>query len=274
MTDSTVQCIYQNMFNLRHELLGESIFTSFRTWDGHVYGESLHLERLFLGVKSCFGLDRLSFEHFEKYFFQKNELKKLFKQYPNHYFRLTFYAKEESDLNKFKFALEEIARDVKIKPAAKIKNGLRVSTWPYPFAEGYKLCKNGSYYYHLQARKQALANGHDDAAFVNSKRELLELSTSNIVFRKKNGQFAFPKNKNILEGTTQQLFKDFLSSAGHGFEHEFIHYDKLDHYCNAYAFNAVSLVRDLSSIDDHKFLTSIDQQWQDQFLIYLRECQS
>lgn len=274
MTNPSDQCIWMSMFNMRHELLGESIFTSFRTWRGKVYGLDYHLQRLFKGIKRCYGLDGLGFEQFKDHFFQHEGFEDFLVSHPNHNIRLTFYAEGSADLNKFKFSLSEICLDLKARKLVETQPSLRLMALKYPFSDDYIPAKSGSYFYHLDARKLALRAGYEDAVYTNNRAEVLELSTSNIFFLDKKGEYFFPKNKNILNGVTQNLFISFLENRGCQIHFESIRLNDLGNFVKAYALNSVSLLRQVTAIEDYQFSPDFDKKLYKEFLSYLEETYS
>jgi branched-subunit amino acid aminotransferase/4-amino-4-deoxychorismate lyase len=262
------------MFNMRHELLGESIFTSFRSWDGEIFGLDLHLDRLYTGVKRCYGLNSVSLEQFKKHFFDAERLIALVKSHPNHYFRLTFYADSEINLNKFKFGLAEISLDIKIKAVPASKQKITVQSISYPFSESFRPVKSGSYFYYLDRRKEALRNGFDDAIFISDGGDLLELSTANICFVNQAGEFYFPKGEHLFQGTTTQMFQQFLLSSQRKVRLINVNIDTISQFTSAYALNAVSLIRKISKIADQNFDILEDEKLIFEFKNYLKESHS
>ena len=259
------------MLNLRHELYGESVFTSFRTFEGKVFGKDLHLRRLYLAVKACYLLADLSFEDFETYFNLESKLQYLNLANPDSYIRLTIYSSKVSSLSHFKFELSELQLDIKIKDYQENVLGIKLKTESYPYSESYRPIKAGSYFQQLLLRKEALADGFDDVSFVGIDGQLLELSTSNIIFKNTQGHFITPKGDYFLRGTTLTLFENYCTERGLLFRVEDIKITDVKNLEAAFALNAVSIIKKIKSINSFEFKENDIDRLRSDFLKYLLE---
>ena len=240
------------MRNLRHELYGESVFTSFRTLNSKVLGLDLHLERLLSGVKDIFGFCDMSKEAFFSFFINDLNLDLKFKEYPNHYFRLTIYSEGSTELNRYSFSLGEMKVNLSTKPIEELpKKSLKLKTFPSPFSEFYNPCKTGSYQPLLFFRKKALKMGYDDVLFM-AGNNVLEASSSNIVFIKEN-KIITPDDPRILHGVTLQCLESYIEKTSYRFGKEVVTLRDLKEIDACFSLNSVKGIIPVERIDDYIF---------------------
>lgn len=270
------------MFNLRHELYGESIFTSLRSVDGKIFGFPLHIDRMFVHACLCFGLSIADKKSFIEYFIEasglREKIQKNLKQAPNQYIRLTLYCHINTstpNLNKFKFDLNELKLDLQMRelpPISQIcsEDGLSLKMAPYPFSKTYRPIKSGSYQHQLNYKKEAMREGFDDVLF-QLDQNILELSTANILFKDHSGHYITPKGNHFLSGICLSLIKQFLKNEGHELLTIDVSQADLTQFDSAYALNSVSFLQSIKSIEDVTY--SIDQtcSFRNKFLEFLKE---
>ena len=240
------------MRNLRHELYGESVFTSFRTLNSKVLGLEFHIERLLSGVKDIFNFCDMSEKEFLTYFINDLNLDLKFKEYPNHYFRITFYSEGSTELNRHSFSLGEMKVDLSIKPMEELpKKSLKLKTFPTPFSEFYTPYKTGSYQPFLFFRKKALKVGYDDVLFLAGSN-VLEASTSNIIFIKEEKVFT-PDDPRVLNGVTVQCLESYIEKTNYSFEKEVVNLRDLKKFDASFCLNSVKGITPVTRIDDYIF---------------------
>lgn len=237
---------------MRHELYGESVFTSFQTVDGKVAALGLHYQRLISSLSYCYGVNFNSIEEFKNYFELDKKLEKLFEVNKNSYFRVTFYSLEKGNLNKFKFGLSEIEMDIKVGNLPNESASLRLKVCSYPFSKSYRPIKFGSYAQQLQGKKLALKSGFDDCLY-QLDGQALELSTSNIVFRKKSGEFVSPRGDFFLSGITLGAFRKFCEEKKYSFEREEVLIKSLGSFSEVYGMNSVRGIFPIICIENYNY---------------------
>jgi len=239
------------MINFRHELFGESVFTSFRTIDAKVLGLQEHIERLWRAAQVCYTIEHVSLIEFERYFFYQNELTQLFAQYPNHYFRLTIYADADLSLAKLRFGLSELKLDIKHTALPKGPSAIQLQTSESPYSSHYLALKTGSYAQNIIFRRRAMENGYDDVLFVRENR-LLEASTSAVIFHR-GKTFVTPADKSILKSVTCQLLEKFCRDTDHKFIQRPMSLDELSDYEHVFLANSVQFLTSVTRIDDNNY---------------------
>jgi branched-subunit amino acid aminotransferase/4-amino-4-deoxychorismate lyase len=261
----------EHMINMRHELYGESVFTSFRSYAGKIIGLELHLQRLLGAVQKTYGLEDLTLEQFESHLIAGEELIGLASQYPNHYFRLTIMAQGDSSLQKTSFDLEDLKLVKNIeKRSFDTETEKTLKLTPSPFSQYYEPIKAGSYFQQLFFRRKAMRLGFSDVLFTQDDN-ILEASTSNILFFK-NHQFYTPKANSILYGTTLKLFEKYCYQLDCPLSYETISLSTLDTYEAVYLLNAVEGLTAVSAIEKIKYQTKHLSPLRDNFLkFYLGE---
>ncbi len=256
-----------SMRNSRHEIYGESIFTSFRTFDGKVPEFQEHIKRLWNGAKEGYGFEHLSLEAFSNHFLENLNLSQKFSDNLNHYFRLTLISNGDVSLGKMNFSLSEMELCLSIKPIPAMKSSLSLQTKPSPFSEHYLPIKNGSYFQQLVIKRQAMHAGFDDVLFTR-EGFILEASTSNIVFEK-DEHFYFPAAKGIIQGITEGIFKRFLLAQNKKIINTNIELKEIKNFDHAYLLNCVGGITSVSKINDVCFESSQDTK--SSFINFIKE---
>jgi branched-subunit amino acid aminotransferase/4-amino-4-deoxychorismate lyase len=236
-------------------LYGESIFTSMRSVGGVVPGFELHLNRLFEHCNDYYFHGKLSRSSFDGYFFKDTKWKMLIDKSPNHYFRLTIYAKDKRDqILPVSFTLTDLTLNIDTKQLGpieaeeKLEQGLKLKTFPSPFSEHHIKIKAGSYFQNLYFKRQAQAARFDDALFYSANK-ITEASTSNIIFQKGH-DFILPSNQQeIFQGIGQHLFKAFLMSKNYVLTLRTINTHELGSFDACYLLNSVSFISGVKQID-------------------------
>lgn len=236
-------------------LYGESIFTSMRSVDGVIPGIERHLARLFDHCNDYYFHGKLSRVNFDKYFLKDTNWKMLLRKFPNHYFRLTIYAKEKRDqILPIVFTLNDLTLNIDTKKLPAIEGlagsekGVRLKTYPSPFSEHHVKLKAGSYFQNLYFKRLAQAARYDDALFY-SGGSITEASTSNIIFQKGSDFYLSSNQNETFQGIGQSLFKDFLKTRNYSLKIENIKKHELDSYDACYLLNSVSFISGITQID-------------------------
>lgn len=246
------------MFTLRHELYGESVFTSFRTWEGKVFAFEEHFERLLVAVRSTYGLENLKISQFKEWIKTNLDIDKLIQENPNHYFRITIYSKSDISLNKVKFSLSDLSVDLNTRLTQVSNKKLRLKTFSSPFSKSFVPIKSGSYFQNLYFRKEAIKNGFDDVLFCMDN-EVIEASTSNILFEK-NGSYITPQGEFFLRGITLGLFEQYCLENEISYSTQKILSSELESFDKAYLLNSVQGLVSVESIDSTNFLLDESDQ--------------
>ena len=258
----------ERMFDKRYALFGESVFTSFRSYEGHVPYLKEHLDRLWRHSCQGFHLD-LNFENFFDQFLSSLELLTVIIKNPNHYFRITMFSNEANDLNLSHFSLDHLEVDLKILPIDEgINEEQSLLIQPSPFNQYYPLIKTGNYFASLYFRRKAIQAGYSDTVFINDEGMILEASTSNIVFEFKNS-FVIPRSKQIFDGITLIAFKDFCDLNNIHYSEVEIHTQDLVEFSGAYLLNSVKGYSKVYKIND--ILLKSDHHHLVDFMKFLKE---
>ncbi len=260
----------ERMFEKRYELFGESVFTSFRSYEGSIPYLAKHLNRLWRHSCQAFALS-LSYEHFYELFLKNLSIEETALKKPNHYFRLTFFSNEPADLNISYFDLDSFELNIITKPLSKTENqeqslALEMS----PFGASYPVLKTGNYFPHLYFRRKAINSGYTDVLFYNEKGNILEASTSNIVFQFKEN-FLIPRSSQIFEGITLMAFQDFCQQQSISYSEVEIHINDLEDFTGAFLLNSVKGPSKVISINDISFKS--DDDMMSEFIAFLKEQQ-
>lgn len=251
MTLASVQCIRVNMFNMRHELYGESVFTSFRIFSGKIFGATQHVERLYNALKTTYKINGLSYDGFVKYFDLNKALRDLSLNHPNSYVRITFYSSAEVSLSLKNFGLGDLEMDIKCRQIKDLDSHLKLLSMPYPYSHSYMPVKDGSYILRIKDKRDASFKGYDDVLYIQDGF-IVELSTSNVVFFKKD-HFYTPAGDNFLKGITLKNFENFCLLNKFQFELQNIKMTDLYQFDGAFALNAVRLMDPIIKIDTNVF---------------------
>lgn len=238
--------------NLRHELYGESVFTSFRTFDGKVFEFQRHVWRLLEGVRLVYLMGNLRMSEFESLFLKNFNSLEIFKQSPNHYFRLTITSHGDTSLVQTHFDPKDLRLSVLLR---KIENEslspIALRSCPSPYSKNYVPIKTGSYFQNLHFKRHAILEGFDDALFCHEEL-ITEATSSNIIFQK-GGEFWLPSGGYFLKGVTLTLFKKYCSFKKIKFCETDIYLEDLVSIEKVYTLNSVQLVRAVERIDSKSF---------------------
>lgn len=230
-------------------LYGESIFTSAVTnANGYIPGMEFHLERLYSGVKSYYGVEG----DFESYF----DIPKKFK--PNTYIRLNIFSQSRAGMIPEKFDLESLQLEILESDAPIVQSEITLKTYPSFLSENYRPIKTGSYAQHLFYKRQAKASGFDDALFTRNE-EILEATTSNIFFIKGESIFT-PSDSSILQGTTLQILRNCFEVSSTK-----ILIKELQSFDSVFIANAVQGIIPVTRIDQLNFKTEFVQPIQNEY---------
>ncbi len=257
------------MRNLRHELYGESVFTSFRTFEASVLGLNKHFERLYNSVTLCYGLRHIDPKTFNEYFLERLSLASQFQKYPNHYFRISIFSNGDKSLSKKNFGLGELEVDLKISKLPEKKASLKLKTFQSPYSEHYIPLKTGSYFQSLYFKRLAMSKGHDDVLFMRDDL-ILETSTSNLVLFK-NAQAFFPEAKGILAGVTTSLLQKYFQSVNVSYTQMPIQYASLQDFDEVFALNAVRGLTPVLKIDDNEFVVNGQKELEKKFVEFAKD---
>jgi len=253
---------------MRHELYGESVFTSFRTNSSIVFGFQQHIDRLYNAVVRTYGLDHLSLEQFKKYFLQQFDFATLCKENPNHYFRISFYTKGKLSLATAHFSQEDIAVKITINDLASTQEkSLKLKIFESPYSRHYVPIKSGSYFQSLHFKKQAIRDGFDDVLFT-SQQEVTEASSSNIIFER-DGEFFTPQGDFFLRGVTLALFAEYCDQRKVLFEEKIINQDGLTQYDHVYLLNSVKGLIPVEVINNKRY--AINDKLKQNFFYFCQE---
>lgn len=234
------------MENLPINLYGESIFTSFRSWESNIPGLNLHIERL---AKS---LNHYFFNNLEDLDKIKSIISKKINLHvkDNTYYRITVYLSErasfichEVGLEDLIFHLSEKKLDSEINLVSK-----KLCLAPSPFTPNYIPIKSNNYLQHLLALKKARKNDYDDVLF-HYQGMMTECTTSAVVFMK-NSQGVTPKSSINLDSITLKLFNEFLEDSVSLRE---MNIGEISQYKYCFSLNSVQGISIIESIDDIKF---------------------
>ena len=196
--------MYQSTTNdNRAFLYGESVFTTIRIHQGKCLFLPDHLERLKKAVD---------------FLFQKkiqNNLKEeclqIAAKYPESSLRITYFQKS-GDKGILDYSGDlEVDFKISIKDSDIFCNNdsLKLSIAVSRLLENSlpTFLKRGNYLLSFHEKKMAIQNGYDDCLFLNNSEEVLEASTSNILFRKGEVFFTPTPSSVVLEGITLKNLK-------------------------------------------------------------------
>jgi branched-subunit amino acid aminotransferase/4-amino-4-deoxychorismate lyase len=257
------------MRNLRHELYGESVFTSFRTFNGQVYGLEEHFKRLYEAVRDVYFMKTLTYSQFFNYFCIDIRASYLNK-YPNHYIRMTIFSDQtNSSLNQKSFGLCDLELSISIKDLGEARSSLRLKSFSSPYSKSYIPIKSGSYFQNLYFKRKGIEQGYDDILFTVDD-EVVEASTSNIIFQRGN-DFFFPAGHYFLQGITLKLFKEFCRFKSFKIYELDIKKNSIRNYDQAFLLNSVQGLVSVKSIDEYEFIVDHSRKLNDHFLKFCEE---
>ena len=227
-------------------LKGDSIFTSFRAYGGHIPGLDLHLDRVLKQVSESYFSGRISVE--ELYNYYESSWRGELSNVGNEYLRLTFYP----ETSKVKYGVSDINLIVTKSSLPKINlKPITLSLVPSPYSEFYEPIKSGSYFPILNLKRKAISLGFDDiVCHINDT--LTEASTSAIILEGENG-FIFPEHKVNLKSITLELFKAYLETKKIPFRYQTVNCRELRSFKRAYLLNSISGARTIGQIDAISF---------------------
>jgi len=229
-------------------LQGNSLFTSFATFDGKAPFFDLHCKRLLLSVGETYLANKFHFETLYDYFLKEVNWEYEFQEKPNHYFRLTIYPE-------LSHTREVLISDLKMiyhsHERGEKKDSISLLTVESPYSETFKALKAGSYFQIKYLQYSHLKKEEEDILLI-SKNKILEASTSCVVFQKEN-TFYTPKNSQILESITLKGFVKFCLEFNLVLEFKELELDSIHSFDHAFVLNSVSLMRGVSRIDVHKY---------------------
>lgn len=241
------------MRNMRHELYGESVFTSFRTFNGQICGAEQHFRRLYDAVLVTYNLKNLTYIQFFNHFLQNVE-EQIGLKTKNHYCRMTIFCNElGTSLNQSRFGLSELDLDISIKELNLIDKKIRLKTYLSPFSKNYIPIKSGSYFQNTIFKRKAIDAGFDDALFVCDE-SITEASTSNIIFIK-NGNFFYPEGAHFLQGITLNIFRAFCKRLSLSISGAKIFERSMKDYSGAFLLNSVQGLVPVESINSFNYNT-------------------
>ena len=257
------------MRNLRHELYGESVFTSFRTFNGQVYGLEEHFKRLYEAVRNVYFMKTLTYSQFFNYFCI--DVEDLFvNRYQNHYIRMTIFLDQvNSNLNQKSFGLCDLKMNTSVKALGVTRTSLRLKTYPSPYSKNYIPIKSGSYFQNLFFRRKGIEQGYDDILFTIND-EIVEASTSNIMFQKEN-EFFIPAGEYFLQGITIKLFKEYCKFNSFKIYELDIKKISIKDYDQVFLLNSVQGLVSVKSIDDDEFIVDHSRALYDHFFKFCEE---
>ncbi len=240
-----------NMRNMRHELYGESVFTSFRVFNGKIPGFELHLQRLFEAVQETYSLKHVSFNEFYRYFYTSEQILKQAKNNPNSYCRITVFSQVNTGLNQIRFGLSDLCMNFEISPIKEEIKPVSLKSYLSPFSKNYVPIKSSSYFQQLHFKKLALKLHYNDCLFIVDGN-ISEASTSNIVFYK-SGEYFFPEGNFFLQGITLEVFKKFCLNQSLSIKAKTISYKELSDYEGAFLLNSVKGLVPIYKIDEFDY---------------------
>ena len=237
------------MNSLRNNLFGESVFTSFRTQNSMVQGLRVHIERLYRDFAMCYGLEEVSYLEFCEEIINPLNLQEKMSANENAYFRVTIFSLEEAELKKTEFNLRKFQVDLMIKdlPASLSNEAGSLMLSPSPYGAGFINCKMGSYAQNLIYKRLAISNGYTDTLFFNENNEVLELTTSNIIFFEKNS-IIFVQGLPIFHGITEALLKKFLELKNFPYENKKIKLKDIHEGLSGFCLNSVQGIKPIERI--------------------------
>ena len=236
----------------RSELYGESIFTSFRSFNGKVPLLEQHFERLYFGANTYFFDKRLSFGEFKTQFIIKLKIKSKIKQNPDSYFRITLTASKQEQIVTTKFSVGDIDINLNVTQPQPLEfSAKKLSLGPSPFSEYFIPIKSGSYFQNFLSKQTALKQRCDDVLFERDG-VVLEASTSNLVLVKE-GIFYTPKARGILPGICLQVVSSYCKENSFKFIEEEIKVSNLSDFDMAFLSNSIGLLTPVDSIEDNTF---------------------
>lgn len=243
-------------------LYGESIFTSFRSYDGHVPGLNKHLNRLYAGVNEYYFNNRLSFSEFSSYF----ELPKLKESIvSDQYYRLSIFSSQSEITKPLNLSISDLICDFQIKALGPAVDAPSIKLVESPFSSFKSKIKAGSYFENLYSKRRAQREGFDDVLFFN-ENTITELSTSNIIL-KRGSDFFSPQDKSIFQGITLELFDEFLKSQKRRIKYKQIKKSDLVEFSEVYSLNSVRGICAVERIDNLEY--SINNNIEKEFIHFL-----
>jgi D-alanine transaminase len=251
------------------ELFGESIFTSFRSINGAIYGLDYHVERILGDVIDYYLSSNYSVESLSSYFKLKIKLLILAKVNQNHYFRVSIFNKSRTELVPKHFGISDLDLAISIEKLPKSNGSISLKTFLSPYSENLKTIKSGSYFQNLYFRRLAFKEGFDDALFVRSGI-LLEASTSNLVLIK-NNKIYFMKAKGIFPGVTQKLINDCADKLNMKVSYEVVRVKDLAKFEAAALVNSVQLISPIYKINDINYNVNQALLFKENFLKVLQD---
>ena len=250
------------------ELYGESIFTSFRSFNGVVPGLGLHLKRLISHINIYFFNGSKSETELLLYFDLRDKLEAYLEKSENDYFRLTVFNAKRTEMLPIKFSLSDLELKIEFSPIDLKEDILSLELYPSPFTKYYLPIKSSSYIQHFHFKRQAKLNGFDDVLFF-CEDYITEASTSNIVFLKKD-TLIFPEASQTLDGVTQNLLQSFAKSFDLQVQIRKVSVRELEQFDGVMLLNSIQLIQAVSRINNIVFKTENVLAIRDKFLKALR----
>lgn len=253
------------------ELYGESIFTSFCSVNGSIYGLSEHIERVLSGVNRYYFDNKRCSASLNSYFLPKLKVENLLKNSVNHYFRISFFNESRSEIMPKLFALSDIDMHITVEPYEPNIKEYSLELRASPYSSHYIAIKNGSYFQSFYSRRQAICNGFDDVLFTQDGY-VLECSTSNIMFIKGN-EVTLVVEQGILAGITQGLLSKHSERLNIKVIHARIHQRDISSFDAVGLLNSVQFIQPVVKINDTSFEPHRVIALRNKFLKVLREAE-
>lgn len=198
-----------SVFN-RGFLYGEGVFETMRSYDGIIFKLDEHMDRLFNSAKLVYlniPYNKKKLKECVELTLKKNALK-------DAYVRVAVWRKEEGfglDFKSEKSDLLVLARPLKSFNKKIYENGINALALK-DIRKNEKSALSGiksfNYLDNILARKKAMAQGADDAIFLNSSGFISEATSSNIFIVKKGILVTSPGNSGILCGIARKVVLD------------------------------------------------------------------
>ncbi len=233
-------------------LLGETVFTSFRTHFKKVPFLNEHLDRLEKGCQFLFGknVDKESILGALKPYLEKDQK-----------IRITIF-KSNDDL---KFIIQESplidSGNISLTKAMKIKTQGLIP----PFL------KTGNYLESNLEVKRANSLGFDDIIFTDFRKNILECSTSNIFAIKNKCIFTPSVNGSFLNGITRQKIIEMLNEEKMEVCEKEIGFLDLLNSDEIFITNAVKGIRSVTRVEDIKFMDDFTKEIKSNFFQFIRK---
>ncbi len=163
----------------------------------------------------------------------------------SHYFRITLFKTLNNELEFFLWA------EPRDPDPSNLKLSLKLSQPEGNYPHYLKLA---NYSFSFKVRKEVQADGFDDVLFYDDQNNILDLSTSSIVFIGENHIDFIELIPGVLDSISTSRFKEYVATINKKISHKKVKLNQLSDYIGAIAFNAFTGPRIVDSISDVNYL--------------------